>query len=156
MSETDEKKVVEYNYALYANLPKKVISDIKKLSDDIQEKYKTIFGNILITVHPANVPGEMPGKGSNISYACEEARVKLIDMNNIPYKDVIVSALDSDTAIFPDYFLCLTWHFMTAENPYRTSYQPVPFYNNNVWDAPALSRVAASSCTFCIWASSSL
>lgn len=123
----------------------------QKAKDDaaqILEKYRDDFGQILTTSHPFGVPGEMPGKGSNISYACEEARVKLLDANNVPYKDVIVSALDSDTTLYQDYFLCLTWHFLTAENPYRTSYQPVPFYYNNIWQAPALSRVAASSCTF--------
>ncbi len=120
----------------------------QEIAKAIEEKYKGRFGHFLISVHPANVPGEMPGKGSNISHACEEAKTKLLDANGIPYKDVIVSALDSDTAIYPDYFLCLTWHFLSSDKPYRTSYQPVPFYNNNIWRAPALSRVAASSCTF--------
>jgi len=32
--------------------------------------------------------------------------------------------------------------------PYRVSYQPVPFYHNNVWEVPFFSRVAASSNTF--------
>ena len=46
------------------------------------------------------------------------------------------------------YFACLTWHFLTAENPYKVSFQPVPLYNNNIWEAPALSRVAAMTSTF--------
>jgi hypothetical protein len=120
----------------------------EEIAKALEEKYKTVFGHVLTTIHPANVPGEMPGKGSNISYACEEARVKILDVHHIPYKDVIVSPFDSDTAVYPDYFLCVTWHFLTAEFPYRSSFQPVPFYNNNVWDAPALSRVVASSGTF--------
>jgi hypothetical protein len=37
---------------------------------------------------------------------------------------------------------------LTAEKPYRSSFQPVPLYNNNIWDAPALSRVVATSGTF--------
>jgi hypothetical protein len=61
---------------------------------------------------------------------------------------VIVSAFDIDTVIGPHYFLCLTWHFLTTEDPHHASFQPVPLYNNNIWDAPAVSRVAAFSSTF--------
>lgn len=114
----------------------------------IKEKYSGEFGYFLITTHPANIPGEMAGKGSNISYSAEEARKKILDANNIKYDDVIVSAFDIDTVVYPEYFNCLTWHFLTTENPYKASYQPVPVYNNNIWQAPALSRVVASSGTF--------
>ncbi len=113
-----------------------------------QSKFAHIFGDFIITTHPKDVPGEMAGKGSNISYAIEEARTKILDFRGIPYEDVIVSAFDIDTVVYPDYFAAVTWHFLTSEHPYRTSFQPVPLYNNNMWDAPALSRVVATSGTF--------
>ncbi len=119
--------------------------DISKM---IMDKYSKEFAYFLATEHPDSVPGEMAGKGSNISYAAEEARKKILDANNIPYENVMVSAFDIDTVVYPEYFNCLTWNFLTAEDPYRTSYQPVPVYNNNIWYAPALSRVVASSGTF--------
>jgi len=120
----------------------------KKIAHELQEKYKEKVGHFLVTAHPDGLPGEMAGKGSNIAYSAEEARVKILDVNNINYDDVIVSAFDIDTIVYPQYFLCLTWHFLTAENPYRSSFQPVPLYNNNIWEAPALSRVVATSGTF--------
>ncbi|MDD5032773.1 MAG: glycosyltransferase family 2 protein [Candidatus Pacebacteria bacterium] len=114
----------------------------------IFEKYGDKFAHFLITKHPKNIPGEMAGKGSNIAFAAEEARKEILDKNNIPYEDVLVSAFDIDTRVYPKYFLCLTWHFLTAEKPYKSSYQPVPLYNNNIWQSPALSRVVATSGTF--------
>lgn len=114
----------------------------------IEQKYKDQFGHFIVTVHPANVPGEMAGKGSNITYAAEEARKRILETYGIPYGDVIVSAFDIDTVVFPHYFNCITWHFLNADDPYRVSFQPVPLYNNNIWDAPALSRVVATSGTF--------
>jgi hypothetical protein len=90
----------------------------------------------------------MAGKGSNIAYAAERARVEILDKKNLSYADVLVSAFDIDTRVYPDYFYCLTWNFLTTDDPYRSSFQPVPVYNNNIWSAPAISRVVATSGTF--------
>lgn len=115
---------------------------------DVSEKYADKFGYFIGTIHSANIPGEMPGKGSNISYAAEQAKHDVLDLHAIPYEHVLVSAFDIDTVVYPKYFQALTWHFLTAEKPFKSSYQPVPFFNNNIWDAPALSRVVATSGTF--------
>ena len=122
--------------------------EANEVADKIYQKYKDRFGYFLITTHPKDVPGEMAGKGSNIAFMAEEARVKILDKNDISYENVLVSAFDIDTRIYPEYFNCLTWHFLTAENPLRSSFQPVPLFNNNIWSAPALSRVVAVSATF--------
>ncbi len=120
----------------------------ERISNKLKEKYKDKFKYFLITVHPKDISGEMAGKGSNIAYSAEKARIEILDKNDINYKDVIVSAFDIDTVVYSQYFLCLTWNFLTAENPYRSSFQPVPLYNNNIWQASALSRVVATSGTF--------
>lgn len=114
----------------------------------MEEKYKDIFGDFLLTIHPKDIKGEMAGKGSNISYAAEEARVKILNRLSIKYEDVLVSAFDIDSIAYKDYFNCLTFNFLIHSNPLKVSFQPVPFYNNNIWDAPAISRVAATSSTF--------
>lgn len=114
----------------------------------IERKYADKFGFFLTTVHPKNLPNEIPGKGSNISFAAEKARLLILDKHKISYESVIVSAFDVDTVAYKQYFLCLTWHFLTEPDPYKVSFQPVPFYNNNIWEAPALSRVVAASSTF--------
>lgn len=122
--------------------------EAEKIAKAATEKYKNKFAHFLITKHPKDLPGEMAGKGSNIAWAAREAKEKILDVNGIKYEDVLVSAFDIDTRVYPQYFLCLVWHFLTCEKPYRSSFQPVPVYNNNIWDAPAPSRVVATSGTF--------
>ncbi len=114
----------------------------------VEKEFGDVFGGFIVTVHPEGLDGEIPGKGSNISYAAEEARVRILDAQHIPYDKTLVSAFDIDTVVYPQYFSCLTWHFLTAERPERTSFQPIPLYNNNIWDAPMLSRVIAYSSSF--------
>src|SRR3989344_886774 len=106
------------------------------------------FPYFFVTMHPKDIKGEIPGKGSNESWAAREAKKIFIDTMKIPYEDIIVSSFDIDTQIPKQYFEILTWHFLTAKDPVRSSYQPVPIFNNNIWDAPALSRVVATSGTF--------
>jgi len=122
--------------------------DAVTMGEDIVSTYKDVFGHIILTVHPDGLEGEIRGKGPNITYAAREAQRRVLDQHGIPYENVIVSAFDIDTVVGDQYFSCLTWHFLTTEEPHKASFQPVPLYNNNIWDAPAVSRVAAFSSTF--------
>ena len=119
-----------------------------QLAEKMAAKYGDKFGHFLVTVHPANLPGEIAGKGSNTHFALHRVREEVIDRYHIPYRDILTSIFDIDTVIYPDYFNCLLWHFLTAEKPYKSAFQPVPIFTNNLWEAPALSRVMAMSSTF--------
>jgi hypothetical protein len=117
----------------------------------VAEKIRQDFGNnffkFLITWHPSDLPGEIAGKGSNEAYASRKAK-ELIDSLDIPYKNIIFSSFDVDTCVFPKYFSCLTYYYLTLPKPNRTSFQPVPLYVNNIWQAPIISRVFSFSSTF--------
>ncbi|MFT7507086.1 MAG: hypothetical protein ACI92I_000224 [Acidimicrobiales bacterium] len=120
----------------------------QKVAQSMKDKWGDTFGSFLVTTHPKDVPGEMAGKGSNATYAAEQARVKILDPHGIRYNHTLVSIFDIDTVLYPDYFNCLVWHFMTVEHPLKTSFQPIPIFNNNIWEAPAVARVVAMSSTF--------
>jgi len=117
------------------------------LGKKMEQEFAGTFGYFLHTVHPDGMAGEIQGKGPNITYACNRAKVEIVEKNKLNKENIIVSAFDIDTVAGEQYFLCLTWHFLTTENPHKASFQPVPFYNNNIWHAPAFSRVAAFSST---------
>lgn len=117
-------------------------------AEKIKENYGDKFFKFLITKHPKNIKGELSGKGSNEAWAIKCAKEEIIDKLNLPEKSILVSSFDVDTVVYPRYFSCLTYHFLTTKNPYRASYQPVPYFINNIWQAPAISRVSAFSSTF--------
>ena len=119
--------------------------DIQK---EIAEKYGDSFLRLYFTEHPGNLPGEMAGKGSNIAWAGEWAKTNVIDKMQLPYERVLVSAFDVDTVVYAEYFSRLTHVFLTSPDPLHASYQPVPFYINNIWEAPSFARVVAFAATF--------
>lgn len=110
--------------------------------------YGQKFYRFISVMHPVNLTNEMPGKGSNTAYAAQVVKDQLIDRLSISYEKILVSNLDIDTVVFPEYFGILTHTFLTTENPLRASYQPVPLYVNNIWEAPSFARVVAFSATF--------
>lgn len=124
----------------------------KEHSQPIARAIKNEFGdkffNFLITWHPQNLPGEMAGKGANETWAARKAKEKIIDRLKIPYENIIYSSFDADTVIFPKYFSCLTYYYLTSEDPTKTSFQPIPLFINNIWQAPSFSRIFSFSSTF--------
>jgi hypothetical protein len=121
---------------------------IQKDAKEIEKKFSKEFFKFLITSHPKNLPQEIAGKGSNVAWAINEAKEKIIKPLKIPSENIIVSNFDIDTKPYPHYFSCLTFHYLTAKKTQKSSYQPIPIYNNNIWQAPAFSRVIATSGTF--------
>ena len=115
---------------------------------EIAQNYKKDFFELLAVKHPDGLSGEIPGKGSNAAYAAKIVKEELIDRLGIPYSHILVSNFDIDTVLFPEYFGVLTYTFLTSANPLRASYQPVPLYVNNIWEAPSFARVVAFSATF--------
>jgi len=126
----------------------KVKKDVVKASQIIEREFGGKFFRFLITWHPADLPGEIAGKGSNETWAAKSAKELIIDPLKIPYQNIIVSSLDADTCVYQKYFSCLTFHYLTCPKPTRTSFQPIPLYTNNIWEAPVLSRVFSFSSTF--------
>ena len=120
----------------------------QKIAREAKKDFSKNFSHFLITVHPQNISGEIAGKGSNVVWATKEVKGKVLDKFKIPLEKVIISNFDIDTRPYSQYFACLTYHYLTAENPLKSSYQPIPVYNNNIWQAPAFSRVIATSGTF--------
>ena len=120
----------------------------REAARQIKEKYAGQFGRFLVTEHPDDIAGEIAGKGSNETWAGREVKREIIDKLGIPYENILVSAFDVDTVIFPDYFARLAYLFLRQPDRIYCSFQPVPVFNNNIWDAPSFSRVVAQSGTF--------
>lgn len=113
----------------------------------IESEFAGYFHKFIITIHPDNIEGELKGKGANQAWAARELR-PIVEEMKLDIDLILVSVFDIDTIVHNGYFHCLTHKFLTVKDPHRASYQPIPVYHNNVWQAPFFARVAASSNTF--------
>lgn len=105
--------------------------------------YGSKFGHAMAVKHPANIPGEIIGKGGNVTFAGRKLQ-KYLEDQEIDPAHVIVTTLDADNRPDKRYFAALSYLYCIVPDPLRASYQPLPMYTNNIWDAPTLMRVIAT------------
>jgi cellulose synthase/poly-beta-1,6-N-acetylglucosamine synthase-like glycosyltransferase len=120
---------------------------VEAQSKDLTQKYKKYFYHTEAIKHPRNIPGEVVGKGGNDTYAGRWLQ-KYLESEGIAPINVIVSTLDSDNRPDRQYLAALTYMYCVVPDPVRASYQPLPMYTNNIWDAPAPMRVVATGNNF--------
>lgn len=120
--------------------------EVKKTALDLAQKYQKKFGYVEAIEHTV-LPGEIPGKGANITHAGRRLQ-KILEAKKIDPLHVLVTTLDSDNRPDPQYLASLTYTYCSTEDPKRASYQPVPMFLNNIWDAPAPMRVIATGNSF--------
>ncbi len=119
----------------------------KKRAKKLIKEFAGDFKTFITTFHPDGIAGEKRVKSANATWAIKKMEEVLL-AQKIKQEHVLVSNFDSDTVAPPEYFSYLTHAFITDKDPYRASYQPIPVYNNNLWDAPSFSRVVAMGSTF--------
>jgi cellulose synthase/poly-beta-1,6-N-acetylglucosamine synthase-like glycosyltransferase len=113
----------------------------------LQERFGRTFGGFMTTVHPDGIAGEHKGKSANATYSLWKF-IPELKRRGIDLQRVLVSNFDADTQPHPDYLSVLTEAFVTNSNRLRNSYQPVPVFNNNIWEAPMMARLSGSGTSF--------
>ncbi len=111
--------------------------------DELLKLYSDKFHHAMAVKHPANRPGEIIGKGGNVTCAGRALKTYL-NKQKFDLTRVIVTTLDADNRPDKRYFAALSYLYCVVPNPLRASYQPLPMFTNNIWDAPTLMRVIAT------------
>jgi hypothetical protein len=118
----------------------------RRVAAVLKEKFQNKFFQFIVTEHP-EITGEVKAKGANVRWAAKYLQ-KFIDSKKIPYENVMVTTCDADTRFHKKYLASLTYKYIVNPNRDHRSFQPVPLYSNNIWHAPAFSRVIAFGNSF--------
>ena len=118
-----------------------------KNANILKQKFKNNFGHFWVVEHPSNLPNEIPGKGSNIHFAGREV-AKRIKKIGLEPSNIVVTTIDADNIIHPDYLPCLTLHYIADPNRKKRSYQSLPLFFNNIWQVPIFNRLVALTSSF--------
>jgi hypothetical protein len=109
-------------------------------AEAVRAKYGSLFLDLLVVIHPTGLPEEARVKGANATYAARRA-AEYFQSRGVPLEHIVLSCFDADTVVSPHYFSCLSYHFMVSPHRTRASFQPIPLYQNNLWEAPGFARI---------------
>ncbi|CAK7271430.1 hypothetical protein SEPCBS119000_004602 [Sporothrix epigloea] len=127
------------NYDVYLAMEEREKeADIKAMS--LIAEFNNKFRSIDFTLHPADMPNECPGKGSNVDWAAR----KLSERYPIDYrKNVIITGIDADSHLSSNFFSLLTrMHLAYPETSGTTLYSAPIIFDRNAHSVPAIVRVA--------------
>lgn len=140
-SSFDSKKIIVYLAYEDRGGP-----EVEARNQQLVEDFKDNFYYMAATKH-IDQPNEVVGKGGNITFAGRQLQ-KYLQKEGIDPNAVIVTTLDADNRPHKQYFSALTYTVAASTDPLRVSYQPIPSFTNNIWDAPAPMRVIATGNSF--------
>jgi len=113
----------------------------------LKKRYGNRFFKFIATIHPKDLPNENKVKSANTTYAVKQTE-KFLKKEGIKPERVIVSALDCDTRVHPQYLSCLTFKYLATKRRECHTYQPSIMLFNRIWDVPAFNRLAAIGSSF--------
>jgi cellulose synthase/poly-beta-1,6-N-acetylglucosamine synthase-like glycosyltransferase len=110
-------------------------------AEALRSEFEGVFHSMLLTVHPSDLPGELPGKATNETWAVRQARLRLVDHLGIPASQVVVTVVDADSLLHPHYLIELTRQFVLDPRRFSLVWQAPVLLDNDIWRTQAVIRL---------------
>ncbi len=117
------------------------IENVSRLREEFAGRFRDF-----VHIKDPLLPGVVLGKSAAMSYGGPVLR-QACDAMGLDPRKTMVTDLDSDYRLHPQYFAYLTAQFCVAGNRLTSIWQPVPVFLNNLWRVPAAVRVMATAAT---------
>jgi hypothetical protein len=112
----------------------------------LREEFGGAFAELIHILDPLE-PGIVVGKSSAMAWGGRYLYRLLVRERGMDPRRILVTDLDADYRVHPQYFAYLTWVHLTDPNRETQLYQPIPYFHNNIWQAPVLQRLFAAVLT---------
>ena len=118
------------------------IANVKALQAEFGDRFRE-----LVHILDPLEPGIVVGKSSAMAWGGRWLYRLLVRERGMDPRLILVTDLDADYRVHPQYFNYLTWVHLTDPNRETQLYQPIPYFHNNIWEAPLLLRLFAAILT---------
>lgn len=112
----------------------------------LQSEFGDAFAEFIHILDPLE-PGIVVGKSSAMAWGGRYLYRLLVRERGLDPRLIIITDLDADYRVHPSYFAYLTWTHLMDPNRQTQLYQPIPYFHNNIWEAPMLQRLFAAVLT---------
>ena len=133
---------------------RKIVAIITRETDEtgienvgvLRAEFGEAFAEFLHILDPLE-PGIVVGKSSAMAWGGRFLYRLLVRERGMDPRRIMVTDLDADYRVHPQYFTYLSWMHLTDANRETQLYQPIPYFHNNLWEAPILQRLFAAVLT---------
>lgn len=122
-------------------------AEVEQSSKELAKEFKDTFKEFWAVKHPKDIPGEAKAKAGNATFAARKVTA-YAKKHKIDPANIIVTTLDADNRPASTYLAYLTFIYCVSQDRVKKSYQPMAMFFNNIWDAPAITRVIATNNSF--------
>jgi hypothetical protein len=112
----------------------------------LRKEFRKSFAEFIHILDPLE-PGIVIGKSSAMAWGGRYLYRLLVRERGMDASRILITDLDADFRVHPQYFTYLAWVHLSDENRDTQLYQPIPFFHNNIWEAPVLLRLFAAMLT---------
>jgi len=112
----------------------------------LRDEFGSAFADFIHILDPLE-PGIVVGKSSAMAWGGRYLYRLLVRERGMDPSRILVTDLDADYRVHPQYFTYLTWMHLTDANRETQLYQPIPYLHNNTWRPPMLTRLFAAVLT---------
>ena len=112
----------------------------------LQDEFGDAFAEFIHILDPLE-PGIVVGKSSAMAWGGRYLHRLLVRERGMDPTRIMITDLDADYRVHPQYFAYLAWTHLTDPNRDTQLYQPIPYFHNNIWDAPLFQRLFAAVLT---------
>ncbi len=112
----------------------------------LRQEFGHAFAEFIHILDPLE-PGIVVGKSSAMAWGGRYLYRLLVRERGMDPRRIMITDLDADYRVHPQYFAYLAWVHLTDANRETQLYQPIPYFHNNIWQAPMLQRLFAAVLT---------
>jgi hypothetical protein len=112
----------------------------------LREELGDAFADFIHILDPLE-PGIVVGKSSAMAFGGRYLYRLLVGERGLDPSRILITDLDADYRVHPQYFAYLAWTHLSDPNRETQLYQPIPYFHNNIWEAPFLTRLFAAVIT---------
>lgn len=148
--EDNIRSIMENDYPFKKNITVLLATEARgpgavENAESIIAAYNGSHGITIVNVtHPDGLPDEGKVKGANITYAVQE----YTRLYHPDPKRTFVSTIDTDTRVEKNFFIIVSYVFLTTDYHHHAIYQYTPIYSNNWHKGTFFARLIAMGTTF--------
>lgn len=110
------------------------------------EQFKNSFKTVMATFHPPNLPGEIPGKGSNENWALMKLQ-EMVTQQQLDPSKICVTISDADSVFTSTHFEYLTYIFIREPLRHLRIWQAPMINMKNFFESPGPTKVLSMAVT---------